>query len=143
MKDVKMLTGEKIVWENEADQWFVSPNLMVKLIMNIKKILSFLIGFRDKGSIAITNKRVIYRSEKYFLWAFQNGLSVDSIFLNQISSLKYEYKASFLVFLKSKILTVYSTGAFGSSFVLKKVDEKEFEKKVAQLSAKVAIGTKA
>ena len=42
MASIEMLEGEKIIWENDADQWFVSSNLIVKILSTIGKFFSFL-----------------------------------------------------------------------------------------------------
>lgn len=138
MASLEMMEGEKIIWENDADQWFVSSNLMVKILANIGKFLSLLVGVRKKGHVVFTNKRLVYKANGYFLWCIQNSSNIDSIYMKHISSMSYGYEASFLCFMKSKVIKVFSTGSFNTQFVFKGISEQDLERRVVEISALIA-----
>jgi len=138
MASIEMLEGEKIIWENDADQWFVSSNLLVKILATIGKFFSFICGIRKKGHVIVTNKRLVYKSNGYFLWCIQNSTNIDSIYLNHIASLSYGYEASFLCFCKSKVVKIFSTGSFNTQFVFKGISEQDLERRVNEMSSIIA-----
>lgn len=131
---IHLMPGEEILWKEKADVLFVSPNIVVKIMVKIIYFLGWLTGNRHKGDITCTNKRIIYEIKSYFLWVFNYKSKFQTIYLNKLSGIDVGYEASFLIFFKSKVMTVYSTGMTAPTFVFKKISEKDLFHKVSKIT---------
>jgi hypothetical protein len=138
--DLVMIENEYLLWEYEADMYYTSSNIFAKMINKILQSLAYLIGFRMKGHIIATNRRIIYESRSYFLWIFHYAESVDTMLVNKIGGITSAHEASLLVFFKSKVVHVYSSGRAGTRFVFKKIDEEELHERIAELT-QIAVQT--
>ena len=133
-KKINLMQGEEILWREKADVMFVSPNLIIKIIVKINYILAWLSGNRHKGDITCTNKRIIYEIKSYFLWIFNYKSKYQTIYLNKLSGIDVGYEASFLIFFKSKVMTIYSSGMTAPTFVFKKISEEDLFDKIAKIT---------
>jgi len=133
-KKIYLMQGEEVLWREKADVLFVSPNLIVKIMVKIIYIFGWLSGNRHKGDITCTNKRIIYEIKSYFLWVLNYKSKFQTIYINKLSGIDVGYEASFLIFFKSKIMTVYSSGMTAPTFVFKKISEEDLFHKVAKIT---------
>ena len=133
-KKIKLMKGEEILWREKADVLFVSPNLIIKIMVKISYFFAWLSGNRHKGDITCTNKRIIYEIKSYFLWVLNYKSKCQTIYLNKLSGIDVGYEASFLIFFKSKVMTVYSSGMTAPTFVFKKISEEDLFNKVAKIT---------
>ena len=133
-KNINRMNGEEVLWREKADVLFVSPNLIVKIIVKFIYIMGWLLGIRHKGDITCTNKRLIYEIKSYFLWIFNYKSKFQTIYLNKLSGIDVGYEASFLIFFKSKIMTVYSSGMTAPTFAFKKISEEDLFHKIAKIT---------
>ena len=131
---INLMKGEEVLWREKADVLFVSPNMVVKIMVKIIYFFGWLTGNRHKGDITCTNKRIIYEIKSYFLWVLNYKSKYQTIYLNKLSGIDVGYEASFLIFFKSKIMTVYSSGMTAPTFVFKKISEEDLFHKVAKIT---------
>jgi len=133
-KKIYLMQGEEVLWREKADVLFVSPNLIVKIMVKIIYFFGWLSGNRHKGDITCTNKRIIYEIKSYFLWVLNYKSKFQTIYINKLSGIDVGYEASFLIFFKSKIMTVYSSGMTAPTFVFKRISEEDLFHKVAKIT---------
>lgn len=133
-KKINLMADEEILWKEKADVIYVSPNLLIKIIVKIKYMLGWLMGNRHKGDIICNNKRIMYEAKSYFLWIFNYKSKYQTIYLNKLSGIDIGYEASFLIFFKSKVMTVYSSGMTAPTFVFKRISEADLFNNVAKIT---------
>jgi len=131
---IHLMKGEEVLWKEKADVLFVSPNLVIKIMVKILYLFAWLSGNRHKGDITCTNKRIIYEIKSYFLWVLNYKSKFQTIYLNKLSGIDVGYEASFLIFFKSKVMTVYSSGMTAPTFVFKRISEKDLFQKVSKIT---------
>jgi len=131
---IHLMEGEEVLWKEKADVLFVSPNIVVKIMVKIIYFFGWLTGNRHKGDITCTNKRIIYEIKSYFLWVLNYKSKFQTIYLNKLSGIDVGYEASFLIFFKSKVMTVYSSGMTAPTFVFKRISEKDLFQKVSKIT---------
>ena len=131
---IHLMEGEEVLWREKADVLFVSPNLIVKIMVKIIYFFGWLSGNRHKGDITCTNKRIIYEIKSYFLWFLNYKSKFQTIYINKLSGIDVGYEASFLIFFKSKVMTVYSSGMTAPTFVFKRISEKDLFQKVSKIT---------
>lgn len=131
---IHLMEGEEVLWKEKADVLFVSPNIVVKMMVKIIYFFGWLTGNRHKGDITCTNKRIIYEIKSYFLWVLNYKSKFQTIYLNKLSGIDVGYEASFLIFFKSKVMTVYSSGMTAPTFVFKRISEKDLFQKVSKIT---------
>ena len=139
MAEIRLLPDEKVLWQYEADCFFVSSHPMIKAMVKLSVVLGLLVGIRKKGIVIATNKRLIHNSQGFFLWVFENESQTNNIFLDKISGFTQRHKASFLVFFKSKIMQVRASGVANMEFVFKKITHPELEFRINEIS-QIALG---
>lgn len=132
-QELVLIPGEEIIWKGQANMFFRSPNPLVKIMMFIMKILMFVVGQRVTGTLVITSQRVFFTYNKFFLWFFRYASGRIMLSNKRIAAISYGFEASFLVFFKTIIVSIASTGQHETSLALKGVSEKELNQKFSEL----------
>ncbi len=82
-------TDENLVVELEAELWASSQNPIAKLIGTITRLINLLLGFKRRGYIVITNKRVIEVTQYISLWVFNTGKGVKYVLPSSVKEVGY------------------------------------------------------
>jgi hypothetical protein len=113
---------EKLVMEIQAELWASSSNPFARLIGLFRKFLAFISGFRRKGFLVITNKRVVEVSAQVNCWCITIGKQVKYILPSSIKELGYNRTATCGYFCPSYHL-YYESLTQRTSVLLKGADE--------------------
>lgn len=81
--------GENLVIELEAEMWAESANLIAQLLGFIKKFFSFILGFKRKGFIVITDRRVVEVVIYKGLWVLNVGQNTRYLLPSSIKEVGY------------------------------------------------------
>ncbi len=130
---ITMVTGEEVLWEGKANMFYRSSNPVVKIIMFFMKILMLIIGVRVTGTVVFTSQRVFFTYNKYFLWVFRYASGRVMIPNRRMSAISYGFEASFLVFFKTKVVSISSAGQPEVLLALKGISEEELNKQIGNL----------
>ena len=88
------MEGEKLVMEIEAELWARSPNPIMRLIGAIKKIISMILGFRIKGFLIITDRRVIEVRRQIRWYCITTGKIVKYVLPSSVKEIGYTKAAT-------------------------------------------------
>jgi len=80
---------ENLVMELEAELWAESSNPIAKIIGGIRKFINLLLGFKRKGFLVITDKRVVEIVQMKALWVFNVGKTVRYILPSSVKEVGY------------------------------------------------------
>lgn len=80
---------ENLVMELEAELWATSANPIAKFIGSLRKLLSLLLGFKRKGFLVITDKRVVEIIQVKALWVFNMGKNVRYVLPSSVKEVGY------------------------------------------------------
>lgn len=87
-----LATGETLVMEIEAELWAVSSNPIARLIGGINKFIAMLLGFRKKGFLVITDRRVVEITEQVGCWCITMGRQLKYVLPSSVKEIGYEKK---------------------------------------------------
>ena len=73
---VILTEGEELVAELEAELWASSSNPIAQIIGEINRIIGLILGFKKKGYVVITNKRVIEIRQNVACWVFNTSKNI-------------------------------------------------------------------
>jgi len=107
-KYISIFEGEEVLKEVEGNAYNQDTNPLARLIGNIVRIISIILGFRMKTHIVITNKRVIRIDFKKVLWFINKGAKVMSMTPRSIGSVGYSNERVYLLF-KSRFFILNTT----------------------------------
>ena len=82
-------TDENLVVELEAELWASSQNPIAKLIGTVTRLINLLLGFKRRGYIVITDKRVIAVTQYISLWVFNTGKGVKYVLPSSVKEVGY------------------------------------------------------
>ena len=133
--EIQLMENEEQIWKAKAKKSPISNNLVIRLITAIIKFIMFINGFRSKGEIVITNKRIIYSYQNYAWYCINTASNVEYISLNKVATISGGFKASFLCFCKTNALTV-TTGGETNDYYFSGVSENEFQEKFNIIGSK-------
>lgn len=80
---------EKIIFEIEAELWASSSNPIAQLWGSIKRFLNLLLGFKHRGFLVITDRRVCEVVESKALWVFTQGKRVTYVLPSSVKEIGY------------------------------------------------------
>jgi hypothetical protein len=81
--------GETLVMEIEAELWATSSNPIAMFIGKIRKFIAKLFGYKKKGFVVITNKRVVEVSNEISCYCFNVGRHVTYLLPNSVKEVGY------------------------------------------------------
>jgi hypothetical protein len=119
---VALAEGENLVMEIEAELWSTSSNPISQFFGAIQRILALIFGFKQKGFIVITNKRVVEVKTLISCWCITVGKVVKYILPSSVKEVGYTRKATCGCFCPAYYLYYESFTQF-TPVLLKGVDE--------------------
>lgn len=122
-----LVLGEKeeLVMELEAELWATSQNPIAKLIGKIRKLFALLLGFRRRGFLVITNKRVVEVVQSQGLWVFNLGKNVKYVLPSSVKEVGYTKEGTCLGLFCQSYNLYYESFTQLTSVLLPVSDEKE------------------
>lgn len=87
--------NETLVMELEAEMWASSQNPIARLVGAIVRILHLIFGFRRRGFIVITDKRVVEVIDFKALWVFNTGKDVTYVLPSSVKEIGYSKEGTF------------------------------------------------
>lgn len=81
--------NETLIAELEAELWASSSNPIAKLIGQVLKFISLLLGHKRQGYIVITDKRVVEIIQFKALWVFNVGKNVRYVLPSSVKEVGY------------------------------------------------------
>ena len=121
---------ENLVMELEAELWATSANPIAKLIGSLRKFLSLLLGFKRKGFLVITDKRVVEIVQAQALWVFNVGKTVRYILPSSVKEVGYYKEGTCLGCFCQSYNFYYEAFTQRTSILLADVDNEEGAQKV-------------
>jgi hypothetical protein len=85
---------EKLVMEIEAELWATSSNPIARLIGEISRIISMILGYRKKGFLVITDKRVIEVITYIMCWCITFSKEVKYVLPSSVKEIGYSRTAT-------------------------------------------------
>ena len=99
MSDLKsgiaLSQGEELILEIEAELWASSSNVIARFFGAISRIFALLSGFKKKGYVVLTNKRVIEVRQNIACWCFNTGKEVKYVLPNSVKEVGYVMVGTF------------------------------------------------
>jgi hypothetical protein len=86
--------GEQLIAEIEAELWATSSNPLAQLIGSIQKFISKILGFKKKGFIVITDKRVVEATSITQCYVFNTAKEVKYLLPSSIKEVGYKKRAT-------------------------------------------------
>ncbi|TAH55625.1 MAG: hypothetical protein EWM51_01855 [Treponema sp.] len=121
--------GEELIAEIEAELWAISSNPVAQLFGEILKFIAAILGFKKKGFIVITNKRVVEIYDQINCYVFNTERRVKYLLPSSIKEIGYTKKAMCGLFCPGFYL--YYEGLTNKTMVLlKDADESKASKLV-------------
>ncbi|MCL1814755.1 MAG: hypothetical protein FWG27_02890 [Treponema sp.] len=114
--------GETLVLELEAELWAASSNPIARAIGEVKRIIAMIFGFKVKGFMVITNKRVVEISTQIACYIFTIGRQVKYVLPSSVKEIGYNRTATCGVFCPAYHL-YYDSFTQRTSILLKGADE--------------------
>jgi len=121
---IDLADGEKLVIELEAELWATSSNPLARALGEIKRIIAMILGFKKKGFLVITNKRVIEVGTQIACYLFTVGRQVKYVVPNSVLEIGYNRKATCFCLCPAYYL-YYQGHTQLTSVLLKGADEPE------------------
>ena len=81
--------NEKVVMEIEAELWASSSNPIAQALGSIQRIVSAILGFKKKGYLVITDKRVIEVGTQVACWCITVGRQVKYVLPSSVKEIGY------------------------------------------------------
>jgi len=81
--------NENVVVELEAELWATSSNPIAKLIGSIRRFINLIFGFKRRGFLVITDRRVCEVIESKALWVFNLGKRVTYVLPSSVKEIGY------------------------------------------------------
>jgi hypothetical protein len=85
---------EKLVMEIEAELWAASSNPFARLLGEINKFIAMIFGFKKKGFLVITDKRVVEVSTQINCWCITTGRQVKYVLPSSVKEIGYTRTAT-------------------------------------------------
>ena len=119
---IVLADNEKLVMEIEAELWASSSNPIAQLIGTVKRIFAMILGFRQKGFLVITDKRVVEITVQVGCWVITMGRQVKYVLPSSVKEIGYTKSPTFLCFCPAYQL-YYDAFTQRTSVLLKDADE--------------------
>ncbi len=121
---VLLSEGETLVMEIEAELWALSSNPIARAFGDLARILSAIVGFKQKGFLVITNKRVVEVKEVINCWCITTGRTIKYVLPSSIKEVGYTRNATCGFFCPAYRL-YYESFTQVTDILLKDADESE------------------
>jgi len=132
-----LASGENLVMELECELWAASSNPIAKMIGEVQRIIMGLLGFKMKGFVIITDKRVVEIGVQTACYIFTIGRQVKYLIPNSIKEVGYIRKAACGLFCPAFYL-YYEGHTQATSILLKDADEAQALKTTDAFYAAIA-----
>jgi len=119
---ITLADNEKLVMEIEAELWAASSNPIAQALGAIQRICALILGFKKKGYLVITDKRVVEVSTQIQCWCVTTGRQVKYVLPNSVKEIGYTRTATCGIFCPAYYL-YYEGFTQRTSVLLKGVDE--------------------
>ena len=93
--------GEQVKLKVDGILGFSSPNPLLRMFMSIMITLMAIIGFRNKASLIVTDRRVVLDTRAYSLWILEKGS--DTTTIAKATHITTGYNSSLFIFKKRYI----------------------------------------
>lgn len=97
-QNLPMLPGEELAFQLEADMWNMGNNPIQRAIGTFMKTVGKFLGFKVKGHVSVTNKRVLVTSETIKCYVFKTASTTKVLNPTSILEVGYSRKAMFGLF---------------------------------------------
>jgi hypothetical protein len=114
--------NEKVVMEIEAELWATSSNPIARLFGAIAKFFAMIFGYRTKGFLIITDKRVVEVSTQIGCYCITIGRQVKYVLPSSVKEIGYDRAATCGCFCPAYHL-YYESFTQRMSILLKGADE--------------------
>lgn len=91
---VVMSEGESLILELEAELWAESSNPIAQALGTIRRVIAMVLGFRRKGFIVITNKRVVEVYNEISCYVFNTARRVKYLLPSSVKEVGYNKTAT-------------------------------------------------
>jgi hypothetical protein len=91
---VMLAENEELVMEIEAELWATSSNPISQALGSIRRIIATILGFKKKGFLVITNKRVVEVSTRIRCWCITVGRQVKYVLPSSVKEIGYTRAAT-------------------------------------------------
>ena len=119
---IMLAEDEKLVMEIEAELWATSSNPIARLLGEIRKVISMIFGFRVKGFLVITDKRVVEVKTYIGCWCITTGRQVKYVLPSSVKEIGYTRNATCFCFCPAYNL-YYDAFTQRTAVMLKGADE--------------------
>ena len=85
---------ENLIMELEAELWATSSNPIVRFFGSIVEFIAALLGFRKKGFLVITDKRVVEVYERIVCYLFTTGRHIKYVLPQSVLEIGYNRSAT-------------------------------------------------
>ncbi|MDR1976344.1 MAG: hypothetical protein LBQ18_05075 [Campylobacteraceae bacterium] len=120
---------ETLVLEIEAELWASASDPLSRLFGGLKRFIAKIFGFRQKGFVVITDKRVVESYQKYSCYVFNTGKIIKYLLPSGIKEIGY-YKRATCGICCAAYHIYYEGYTQSTSFLLPNGDEAEAQKVV-------------
>ncbi|MDR1239038.1 MAG: hypothetical protein LBK27_02910 [Treponema sp.] len=86
---IMLAENENLVMEIEAELWASSSNPAAQLLGSVYKVIAMVLGFRKKGFLVITDKRVVEVSTQIGCWVITTGRQVKYVLPSSVKEIGY------------------------------------------------------
>jgi len=119
---ITLAENESLVVELEAELWASSSNPIAQLVGSFRRIFAAILGFKKKGFLVITNKRVIEVGTQVACYCITVGRQVKYLLPSSVKEIGYTKSATCGVFCPAYHL-YYEGFTQKTSILLKGSDE--------------------
>ena len=119
---ITLENDENLVIQLEQELWATSSNPIAQIIGQIRRIFALILGFKVKGHLIITNKRVIEVATQVACWCITIGRQVKYVLPNSVKEVGYTRTATCGMFCPAYHL-YYDAHTQSTKILLKDMDE--------------------
>jgi hypothetical protein len=119
---IMLAENEKLVMEIEAELWAASSNPIARFIGAFLRIFAMILGYRRKGFLVITDKRVVEVGTQIACWCITVGRQVKYVLPSSVKEIGYERKTTCGCFCPAYYL-YYESFTQRTAILLKNADE--------------------
>ena len=91
---IMLAENEELVMEIEAELWATSSNPIAQALGAVRRIIAAILGFKKKGFLVITNKRVVEVSTQIQCWCITVGRQVKYVLPSSVKEIGYTRSAT-------------------------------------------------
>jgi len=91
---ITLAEGENLVMEIEAELWATSSNPIAQFMGNVSRIIALILGFKKKGFLVLTDKRVVEVTTQIQCWCVTVGRQVKYVLPSSVKEIGYTRKAT-------------------------------------------------